>query len=165
MTSTVEQEPVEPVAGPRRSGPWDRLVNALPALAFLATFGWFFKNRSARTVFGSGRGVLTVTVIIGGYVLTGFVLRRLVRRQWVAPVVLAVVVLGLAAWIVRPYYVDETANRSLIEDPVVDASDLTSSTIAAPSTDPATTEASAPKLRHRRPERRHRPVRHRDRCG
>jgi hypothetical protein len=47
-----------------------RIVSLLPALAFLATFGFFFvdKNREARTVFRSGRGLLTIAVIIVGYV-------------------------------------------------------------------------------------------------
>lgn len=136
-----------PVTETPPPGPWGRVVNALPALAFLATFGWFFvdKNRSARTVFGSGRGLLTVAVIVAGYVGIAFFLRRVVRWNWLAPVALSVLVLGLAAWIVRPYYVDETANRSLVAARILDASDVTPTTvpstppsIASPSTDAET---------------------------
>lgn len=102
---------------------WVRLVGLLPAAAFLATFGLFFvdKNREARTVLDSGRGLLTMAVLVGGYLAVGFTLRRVVRWPWLPPVVLAAVVLGLAAWVVRPYYVDETANRRLLSGPVRDA--------------------------------------------
>jgi hypothetical protein len=97
-----------------------RLLQALPLLAGLATFGFFFvdKNREARTVFTSGRGLLAAGAIVAGYAVIAFVLRRYVRWAWLPPLVLTVVVLGLAAWIVRPYYVDETANRRLVADPV-----------------------------------------------
>jgi hypothetical protein len=99
---------------PRSTRTW--LLGALPALAFLATFGLFFvhKNREARTVFSSGRGLLTVAALFLGYVALAFVLRRLVKGAWVAPVVLSAVILALAGWIVRPYYVDDTANRQLV---------------------------------------------------
>ena len=111
-------------AGKRRL---ERLSAFLPAIAFLGTFGVFFvdKNREARTVFRSGRGLLTMIAIIGGYLVIGFVVRRVVRWVWVPPVVLSVVTLGLAAWIVRPYYVDKTSNRVLATGPVRDASDTT----------------------------------------
>lgn len=93
---------------------------ALPSLAFLATFGVFFvdKNREARTVLSSGRGLVVLAAIVGGYLGTSLLVRRLARRTWVAPLVLFLAVLGLAGWIVRPYYVDETANRRLIAGPV-----------------------------------------------
>jgi hypothetical protein len=99
------------------------IVNLLPALAFAATFGFFFvdKSRSARSVLGSGRGMVTVAAIAGGYAVIGVLLRRNLRRTWLPPVVLATIVLGLAAWIVRPYYVDKTANRELVTGPVLDA--------------------------------------------
>src|SRR5947207_15077500 len=89
-------------------------MNLLPAAIFVATFGVFFvgKNREARTVFRSGRGLLVTAAIVVGYVAIGWLARR-VRWSWAAPVASAVVVLGLAAWIVRPYYVDSTANRVL----------------------------------------------------
>ena len=95
----------------------------LPALAFLATFGLFFvdKSREARTVLKSGRGILTVAAIVAGYVLVALITRRLARRAWAAPLVLTIVVLSLAAWIVRPYYVDETAGRTLVAGPVGEA--------------------------------------------
>jgi hypothetical protein len=135
-----------PTAPTRR---WDRLLQFLPAIAFLATFGVFFldKNREARTVFSSGRGLLTMIAIVGGYLVVGFVLRRVVRWAWVAPVVLAAVTIGLAAWIVRPYYVDETANRVLATGPVRDESETPTPTpepdpSAAPS--PPSRPASAP---------------------
>ncbi|MCA1692212.1 MAG: DM13 domain-containing protein [Actinobacteria bacterium] len=104
-----------------------RLLPALPAVAFLATFGFFFvdKNREARTVLKSGRGLFTVAAIIVGYLAIAFVLRRFVRWAWAAPVVLTAVVVALAAWIVRPYYVDETADRQLVAGPVQDASEVT----------------------------------------
>jgi hypothetical protein len=111
-----------------------RLSAFLPAIAFLGTFGVFFvdKNREARTVFRSGRGLLTMLAIVGGYLVIGFVVRRVVRWAWVPPLVLSVVTLGLAAWIVRPYYVDETSNRVLATGPVRDASDTTTTTQAGP---------------------------------
>ncbi|MGH9013368.1 MAG: DM13 domain-containing protein [Acidimicrobiia bacterium] len=116
--------PASPAA-PTRAPWWGWLLRALPAIAFLATFGFFFvdKSDSARTVLRSGRGLLTVAAIVGGYAVIAVALRRSVRRAWVAPLVLAGVVLGLAAWIVRPYYVDETDNTRLVEGPVVDASE------------------------------------------
>ena len=120
----------------REVAPWEMAVQALPALSFVLTFGLFFvdKNRQARSVLGSGRGLLTVAVIVVGYVVLGVLLRRLAGARWVAPVVLAGVVLGLAAWIVRPYYVDETADRRLVAGPVQEA---------APSAPPAPAPAAA----------------------
>ena len=105
----------------------------LPAAVFLATFGYFFvdKNEAARSVFKSGRGFLTMVAIIGGYVVIAMVLRRFVRWAWVAPVVLTGIVLVLAAWIVRPYYVDETDNTVLVRGPVVDASEVLPATSSA----------------------------------
>jgi hypothetical protein len=113
---------------------WEWLLRALPALAFLVTFGFFFvdKNEQARSVFRAGRGLITLAVLVGGYVALAFVLRRFVRWSWVAPLVLAGVILGLAAWIVRPYYVDATDNTRLVEGPVADASDQPSATDATP---------------------------------
>jgi len=110
---------------PTRTQWWQWPVRALPAIAFLATFGFFFldKNEAARSVFRAGRGLLTVAVLVGGYVVLAFVLRRFVRWAWVAPLVLTGVILALATWIVRPYYVDETDNTKLVEGPVADASD------------------------------------------
>lgn len=103
---------------------WSVLVSALPALAFVATFGVFFvtRNRESRTVFTSGRGLITVAAIAVGYVVIGLLLKRVVRWSWVPPLVLTAVVLGLAAWIVRPYYVDETVEQQLVSGPVEDAS-------------------------------------------
>lgn len=107
-----------------------RLLKALPAVAFLATFGLFVvdKNREARTVLTSGRGLLTVGAIVVGYLAVAFVLRRLDGWARAAPLVLTAVVVGLAAWIVRPYYVDETADRQLVAGPVRDASHVMSPT-------------------------------------
>ncbi|MDQ3680050.1 MAG: DM13 domain-containing protein [Actinomycetota bacterium] len=115
MTTTPDGPPEPAPAGPPGRRWWDWLLGALPALAFLATFGFFFldRNREARTVFKSSRGILTVAAIFVGYFVVAVVIRRLARRAWVAPLVLTVVILGLAAWIVRPYYVDETADRRL----------------------------------------------------
>ena len=116
-------------AGPASAGRpgrrwWGWLLGALPALVFLATFGLFFvdKSREARTVLRSGRGLLTVAALVGGYLVLALLLRHFLRWAWVAPVALTAVVLGLAAWIVRPYYVDETADRRLVAGPVPDAS-------------------------------------------
>jgi hypothetical protein len=122
-----------------------RLIALLPAAAFLATFGVFFvdKNRQARTVLGSGRGLLTVAAIVGGYLTIGFVLRRL-RWAWLAPVVLTTIVLGLAAWIVRPYYVDETANRQLVTGPVRNASDPPPTEPSEPAPQPGQQEPPGP---------------------
>ena len=118
----------QPTARRPSEGRWsDRLMQALPAVAFLTTFGLFFvdKNREARTVLTSGRGLFTVGAIVAGYVAMALVLRRFVRWAWAAPLVLTAVVVGLAAWIVRPYYVDETADRQLVTGPVRDASQVT----------------------------------------
>ncbi len=94
----------------------------LPAAAVAATFGYFFvdKTREARTVLRSGRGLLTVGVIVVGYVAIAAGLRRISRRAWLPPVALTVVVLALAGWIVRPYYVDTTTNRTLVTGDVPD---------------------------------------------
>lgn len=99
---------------------WKWVLGALPAVTFLSTFGFFFvhKNREARTVFSSGRGLMTMAALFLGYAVLAFVLRRFVKGAWVAPLVLTAVILGLAAWIVRPYYVDETANRRLVAEVV-----------------------------------------------
>ena len=123
------------------------LFQALPLLAGLATFGFFFvdKNREARTVFTSGRGLLAAGAIVGGYAVIAFVLRRYARWSWLPPLVLTVVVVGLAAWIVRPYYVDETANRRLVADPV-EASPVTEAeqpAVSAPTPAPAPAPAPA----------------------
>jgi hypothetical protein len=42
------------------------------------------------------------------------------------------VILALAAWIVRPYYVDETDNTKLVEGPVADAPDRARDSDAVP---------------------------------
>lgn len=91
-------------------------------MAFVATFGAFAvdKNREARTVLGSGRGLVVVGAIVAGYVVLAVVLRRWTTRPWMAPVVLALVIVGLAAWIVRPYYVDTTVNRRLVSGPLAE---------------------------------------------
>jgi Electron transfer DM13 len=123
MVVEADERPPLPL-GNQTSARAARLVGFAPALAFLVTFGFFFvdKNREARTVLRSGRGLLAVAAVVLGYVAIGIVLRRFVRWAWVPPVVLTAVVLGLAAWIVRPYYVDETANRTLVSGPVRDQS-------------------------------------------
>ena len=104
------------------------VLRALPAVGFISTFGWFFvdKNREARTVLGSPRGLLAVAVVVAGYVVIAILVRRFARWSWTAPVVLTGVVLGLAAWIVRPYYVDETVERRLVSGAVAAPSTTTS---------------------------------------
>ncbi|MGH9048435.1 MAG: DM13 domain-containing protein [Acidimicrobiia bacterium] len=123
-----------------------RLLRFLPAAVFAATFGVFFvqKNEQARGVFRSGRGILTLAVIVGGYVVIAVLLRRFVRWSWVAPVVLAAVVLGLAAWVVRPYYVDDTDNTRLVSGPVADASEVGMPTSTGPASDAPTEPAPQP---------------------
>lgn len=125
MSRTVDDPPTA------RKSPdgqrWERLRQALPVVAFLTTFGLFFvdKNREARTVLISSRGLIAVGAIIAGYLAIALVLRRFVRWVWAAPLVLTAVVVGLAAWVVRPYYVDETADRQLVTGSVRDASQVT----------------------------------------
>ena len=122
----------------------------MPALAFLSTFGLFFvdKNREARTVLASGRGLLTVAAVVVGYVVLALVVRRLARRAWVAPLALTVLILGMAAWIVRPYYVDDTAERRLVRAPVADApSGMAPGGDAAPQAPPVAQRISTGRLR------------------
>ncbi len=145
MVSRMDESPItrapEPPSG---LSLWARLLQALPLVAGLATFGFFFvdKNREARTVLRSGRGFLAMAAVVGGYVVIAFVLRRWVRWAWVPPVVLTAVVLGLAVWIVRPYYVDTTANRQLVTGPVGDLSQ-TEPPVAGASPEPAPAGAPA----------------------
>lgn len=102
----------------RRGGAGRLGLDLLPAVAFAATFGVFFVDKSseAGTVLRSWRGLLAVGAVVAGYLVVSLALRRTARRT--APVVLALVVVGLAAWIVRPYYVDSTVNRRLVAGPV-----------------------------------------------
>lgn len=102
----------------RRGGAGPVWLDLLPVLAFAATFGVFFvdKSTSAGSVLRSWRGLLVVGAVMAGYLFVSLVLRRTARR--IAPVVMALVVVGLAAWIVRPYYVDSTRNHRLVTDPV-----------------------------------------------
>lgn len=108
----------------RRSGAGPIWLDLLPAVAFAATFGVFFvdKSREAGTVLRSWRGLLAVGAVVAGYLVVSLALRRTARR--IAPVVMAMVVVGLAAWIVRPYYVDSTVNRRLVAGPVPAATEL-----------------------------------------
>lgn len=146
---------------PRQRNLGGALLLALPTLVFLGTFGVFFvdKNRQARTVLSSGRGLVVLVAVVGGYAAISLLVRRLARQAWVAPLLLSVAVLVLAAWIVRPYYVDETANRRLIAGPVDAAPTPTTASAAPPLTKaspapatpgattapaPATTRAPAP---------------------
>lgn len=104
----------------RRGGAGPVWLDLLPAAAFAATFGVFFVDKSseAATVLRSWRGLFALAAIVAGYLVVSRALRRMARR--IAPVVMAVVVVGLAAWIVRPYYVDSTVNRTLVDSPVPD---------------------------------------------
>ncbi len=122
------------------------LPQLLPAAAFVATFGVFAvdKNREARTVLGSGRGLLAVGGIVAGYVLVGVLLRRRTTRPWIAPVVLALVIVALAAWIVRPYYVDSTVNRRLVSGPVSEEPATPADAGATAETAPGPTAAAGP---------------------
>lgn len=138
---------------PRQRNLGGALLLALPTLVFLGTFGVFFvdKNRQARTVLSSGRGLVVLVAVVGGYAAISLLVRRLARQAWVAPLLLSVAVLVLAAWIVRPYYVDETANRRLIAGPVEAAPTPTTASAAPPLTKappapatPGATTAPAP---------------------
>lgn len=102
----------------RRGGAGRLWLHLLPAVAFAATFGVFFvdKTSEALTVLRSWRGLLVVGAVVAGYLVVSLGLRRMARR--IAPVVMAGVVVGLAGWIVGPYYVDSTVNRTLVADPV-----------------------------------------------
>ncbi|HET9442178.1 MAG TPA: hypothetical protein VFO65_02575, partial [Acidimicrobiales bacterium] len=113
-----------------------RLAPALPPLAFVATFGVFFvdKSREAGTVLRSWRGLLVVAAVAAGYVAVSLVVRRAAGRAWVASAVMAAVVVGLAAWIVRPYYVDDDVSRVLVAGPVGTAPGGPTTTGAAPPT-------------------------------
>ena len=119
------------------------MIAALPGIGFALTFGWFFvdKNREARTVLASPRGVFTVAVVIGGYLVVALLVRQLARREWIPPLVLTAVVLALAAWIVRPYYFDKTAERILVSGPVVTVTTTTppQSTTTGPAAPTGTT--------------------------
>lgn len=134
-----------PTADDRR--PTSRLLRQLlPPAAFVATFGVFAadKNREARTVLSSWRGLLAVAAIVTGYVLVGVVLRRRTTRPWIAPVVLTLVIVGLAAWIVRPYYVDTTVNRRLVSGPVAEERATPADAGAAAETAGSPTAAAGP---------------------
>lgn len=135
MTPTIDT-PLGPAHAGRPTHRWlEWLLGALPALAFLTTFGVFFvhRNREARTVVRSARGLLTLAALVVGYIVLALVVRWWARRAWVAPVLLTMVILGLAAWIVRPYYVDETAERRLVTGPLAEAPTASASTGDAPS--------------------------------
>src|SRR3712207_1957159 len=126
MASRIDQHVPPGTAGPPPDGGRARgllLLQALPLVVGLATFGFFFvdKNREATSVFGSGRGLLTIGAIVAGYAVVAFVLRRYVRWAWLPPLALTAVVLGLASWTVLPYYTDDTANRRLVADPATTA--------------------------------------------
>jgi hypothetical protein len=126
MASRIDQQPPRGTSGPPPGGgraPGLLALQALPLVVGLATFGFFFvdKNEEATTVFGSGRGLLTIGAIVVGYAAVAFVLRRYVRWAWLPPLALAAVVGGLAAWTIGPYYTDETVDRRLVADPVTAA--------------------------------------------
>jgi hypothetical protein len=119
-----------------------RWVWALPIVAFLATFGFWIVDRTevVRAGLTSGRSLLiTIVLTIASLGIT-FLLWRFVRWSWVAPVVLTVIVLVLAAWQVLPSYVDETDNTRIVRGPIEDASAVE----AAPSTSDATGPTSPP---------------------
>jgi len=128
--ATEVDAPTAPEPGPSRRTrreatlpAWQRLLRFLPAVVFIAMFGFFFVTKfdQAKTVSKSGRGLLTLAAIVVGYVVISFVLKRFVRWAWVAPVVLTAIVVGLWMWVARPYYVEETVNREIVTGPVADA--------------------------------------------
>lgn len=132
----------EPSA-PRARRAATSVLFALPTIIFLATFGAFFadKNREARTVLRSGRGLLVVACIVAGYAAFSLMARRLSRHRWVSPVALSATILALAFWVVRPYYVDATADRRLIAGPVREVQER--GPVPAPTAEPAPTRLSA----------------------
>jgi hypothetical protein len=113
-------------------------VWAFPAVAFLATFGFWSidRNEIVRAGLESGRTVLITAGLVVATTVVTYVLWRFVRWAWVAPVTLTAIVLALAAWQVLPSYVDETDNTRLVRGPVADASDVEQ---AAPDTPDAST--------------------------
>lgn len=121
----------------RRGGAGPVWLDLLPVLAFAATFGVFFVDKSseAASVLRSWRGLLALGAVVASYLVASLAVRRAARR--IGPVVMAVVVVGLAAWIVRPYYVDSPVNRRLVAGPVPAATGM-----PAGAGDPA--EATAP---------------------
>ena len=146
MASRIDQELPPGTPGPpaglgRTRGL--RALQALPLVVGLATFGFFFldRNQEARSVFKSGRGLLAIGAIVAGYAVVAFVLRRYVRWAWLPPLALTVVVLGLAAWTVLPYFVDDTGDRQLVAGPVDGAVPMP---IPQPAADPTAAEAPAP---------------------
>lgn len=135
------------VRQPPRSRPGWVWLWALPVLVFLGTFGFWIvdRNEVVRAGLSSGRSLLiTVGLTIGTLGLT-FLLWRFVRWAWVAPVVLTVIVLALAAWQVLPSYVDETDNTRLVRGAVADASEVEPSTPDAtgPTAPPAPVRVSS----------------------
>jgi len=99
------------------------LSRVLPLAAFAATFGFFFvdKNREARTVLRSGRGLLVVVALVVAYVVIGTAVRRVVRWRLATSLVMTAAVLAAASWTILPYYTDTTANRTVVAGTVEDA--------------------------------------------
>lgn len=99
------------------------LSRVLPLAAFAATFGFFFvdKNREARTVLRSGRGLLVVIALVVAYLVIGTAVRRVVRWRLASSIVMTAAVLGAASWTILPYYTDTTANRTVVSGEVEDA--------------------------------------------
>lgn len=99
------------------------LSRVLPLAAFAATFGFFFldKNREARTVLRSGRGLLVVIALVVAYLVLGTAVRRVVRFRLASSLVMSAAVLGAASWTILPYYTETTANRTVVSGAVEDA--------------------------------------------
>lgn len=115
-----------------------RVALFLPLAVFLATFGVFIVDRSInnRTIAVSARGVVTLGVVAAGYLVLTLLARRSLRGgwEWLGAVGLSAIVIALAAWLVLPYYVDDTDNTTVVARDVQDASEVepTPSTVPGP---------------------------------
>ncbi|HVE94162.1 MAG TPA: DM13 domain-containing protein [Acidimicrobiales bacterium] len=122
------------------------LSRILPLAAFAATFGFFFvdKNREARTVLRSGRGLLVVVALVVAYLVIGTAVRRVVRFRLATSVVMSAAVLGAASWTILPYYTETTANRTVVSGAVEDAPFLPTELDVAPIDDAAAAPTTSP---------------------
>jgi energy-coupling factor transporter transmembrane protein EcfT len=104
-----------------------RIALLLPFLVFLATFGVFIVDRlfNNRTIAVSARGVVTLGVVAVVFLVLTYLAWRYLRGgwQWLGAVGLSAIVIALAAWLVLPYYVDDTDNTTVVARDVRDASE------------------------------------------
>lgn len=122
-----------------------RALAWLPTVAFAATFGVFAVDNwdSFSAVASSGRAIAILAAIVAGYLLVRFALAR-TAPEWIGPLVLTALVLGLAAWTVLPYYTERTVNQELVAGPIVDPVPTTESRADVPTTGVPTTAPPGP---------------------